>query len=104
MCIRKQFFFIVDPAVLIESKLNFSEHCKWIIVSHFLVPILATHRLHERFVWSVIDYAFISEEEKSQAVATGRYIAANNMPLGIEVWKDKLFVSVPRWKPGSNQI
>lgn len=28
------------------------------------------------------------------------FIPQNNLPLGIEVWRDRLFVSMPRWKQG----
>lgn len=79
----------------------FIENFFWILpLLVFIFPVLATHKLHERFKWSVIEYAFVSEVEKNEALATGRYIPTNNLPLGIEVWKDKLFVTVPRWRSG----
>lgn len=66
----------------------------------FIFPAFATHKLHERFKWSVIEYEFSGELERSEAIASGRYIPTNNLPLGIEIWKDKLFVTVPRWRSG----
>jgi hypothetical protein len=30
----------------------------------------------------------------------GTYIPENNLPLGLEVWKEKIFISLPRWKKG----
>lgn len=57
-------------------------------------------KLQEQYKWKVLDYAFPSENEKIDALRSGRFIPENNLPVGIEVWKDKLFVTVPRWKPG----
>lgn len=75
--------------------------CIWMLpILLFVGPVLGTYKLQERFKWSVIDYAFISNVDKFEAIASGRYIPANNYPLGIEVWKDKLFITVPRWQPG----
>lgn len=48
----------------------------------------------------MLEYAFTSDAEKNQAIASGRYIPTNNLPLGIEIWKDRLFITVPRWQSG----
>lgn len=57
-------------------------------------------KLQEQYKWKVLDYAFSSDAERSEAIHSGKLIPGNNLPVGIEVWKDKLFVTVPRWKPG----
>ncbi|VVC38830.1 Hypothetical protein CINCED_3A017841 [Cinara cedri] len=57
-------------------------------------------RLQEVFSWSQLDFVFPDQETREAAIASGEYIQANNMPLGLEVWRDKLFLTVPRWKAG----
>lgn len=52
--------------------------------------------LQEKFAWKEVDFAWESEAQKEKAFASGRYIIENNLPLGLDVWKDKLFVTVPR--------
>ncbi|XP_046674206.1 protein yellow-like [Homalodisca vitripennis] len=56
--------------------------------------------LVERFRWRFIDYDFPSAEERYAAMAQQLYIPENNLPVGIEIWNNKLFVSVPRWAAG----
>lgn len=34
------------------------------------------------------------------AIASGEYVQANNLPVGLEIWRNKLFITVPRWKAG----
>lgn len=53
-------------------------------------------KLQERFAWQELEYDWPSAEAKQQAIDTGVYVAANNLPLGMDVWQDKLFITVPR--------
>uniref|UniRef100_A0A2A4K4U3 Bee-milk protein n=1 Tax=Heliothis virescens TaxID=7102 RepID=A0A2A4K4U3_HELVI len=55
--------------------------------------------LPPRFQWKTMDYAWEGAERES-AITDGSYIAVNNMPTGIARWKDKLFITIPRWKKG----
>lgn len=59
----------------------------------------ANTRLTGVFNWTVISYR-MSQEEKKAAVESGRYVPENNLALGIERWNSKLFITVPRFKPG----
>lgn len=52
-----------------------------------------------KFQWKTLDYAW-EGCFKDTALATGAYIPENNMPTGLARWKDKLFITVPRWKRG----
>lgn len=62
--------------------------------------VLATFKLQEHFEWNALDFEYPSEQARVQALKTGRYIPENNLPVGIELWGDKIFVTVPRWKQG----
>ncbi|CAH1154780.1 unnamed protein product [Phaedon cochleariae] len=63
-------------------------------------PVLCTNKLQEHFQWNIIDFEYPSDEARLQAILTGRFKPENGLPVGIEVWNDKLFISVPRWKEG----
>ncbi|XP_060805644.1 protein yellow-like [Amyelois transitella] len=53
-----------------------------------------------RFAWKTLDFAWESPEKREEAISSGSYIPENNMPTGIARWKDKLFITIPRWKKG----
>lgn len=54
-------------------------------------------KLQEKFRWKEVSYAWPSESAKEDAMKTGRYQPENNLPLGLDVWKNKLFITVPRF-------
>lgn len=54
----------------------------------------------ERFAWKILDWNYPNEISRQQAIASGDYQPENALPVGVEVWRDKLFVTVPRWKNG----
>lgn len=54
-------------------------------------------KLQEKFRWKEVSYAWPNEATKMDAIKAGRYQAENNLPLGLEVWKDKLFITIPRY-------
>lgn len=57
-------------------------------------------KLRERFSWRSVDYAYPDDFTRQQAMLAGAFIPENNLPVGIEVWGNKIFVSVPRWRDG----
>ncbi|KAK6636368.1 hypothetical protein RUM43_010028 [Polyplax serrata] len=67
----------------------------------FAVPAIAINeKLKEVFHWNYVDYAWEKPGDREAAIASGEFIPANNLPLGLEVWKDKLFITIPRWRDG----
>jgi len=59
-----------------------------------------TAKLQEKFKWKEVSFAWPSDQAKEDAITSGRYKPENNLPLGLDLWKDKLFITVPRWKSG----
>ncbi|XP_049839989.1 protein yellow-like [Schistocerca gregaria] len=57
-------------------------------------------KLNETFRWRQLDFDFPSDAERSAAMATKRFRPSDNVPVGVEVWGDRVFVTVPRWKAG----
>ena len=64
------------------------------------VSVKGVSKLEERFAWNVLDYAYPDQAAKEHALLTGEFIPGNGIPVGVEVWRDKLFVTVPRWRKG----
>lgn len=60
----------------------------------------ATYKLQERYSWTELDFAFPNPGLKQQALASGDYIPQNALPVGMEHWGNRLFVTVPRWRDG----
>ncbi|XP_068631602.1 dopaminechrome tautomerase-like [Battus philenor] len=53
------------------------------------------------YKWKQMDFKYPSEREKLEAIANGDFNQANVIPLGIERWRDRVFISTPRWKKGT---
>lgn len=53
-------------------------------------------KLKEKFKWREVEYDWPSQEAKQEAISSGKFVASNNLPLGLERWRDKLFITVPR--------
>jgi hypothetical protein len=57
-------------------------------------------KLEEVFHWNLVDFDYPDDISRNESIESKQFIPENNLPLGLEVWKDKLFVTVPRWKSG----
>lgn len=58
-----------------------------------------TSLIPPKFQWKTLDFAF-KDGERESAIKSGMFIPNNNMPTGLARWKDKLFITIPRWKKG----
>lgn len=87
--------FIIFPEMSFKSLVFLAGTC-------FLVSQVnaANERLKELFYWKTIDFDFPDEATRNKAIESKEYIRDHNLPLGLERWHDKLFVTVPRWKNG----
>lgn len=43
------------------------------------------NRLKERYFWKQIDFTFPTPKDRADAIASGKFIPNNNLPLGMEV-------------------
>lgn len=57
-------------------------------------------RMHEKFSWKYLNYNWLSAKHLQFALERGIYKPENNIILGVERWKNLLFVTVPRWRSG----
>lgn len=60
----------------------------------------AIDNLRVVFQWRQLDFNYASDEERNDAIARGDFVPENNLPLGLEVYGERIFVTVPRWKSG----
>ncbi|CAK9820334.1 Protein yellow [Anthophora plagiata] len=59
--------------------------------------IVAGEKLHVAFQWKQLDYDWPSNDTK--LLFTG-YKQEDNLPLGLEITSNRIFVTVPRWRRG----
>ena len=50
--------------------------------------------------WTTVDYDWPSAEAQFNFTKDGRFIQDNCALAGVKMWKDDIFVTVPRWRPG----
>ncbi|XP_043283685.1 protein yellow-like [Venturia canescens] len=52
------------------------------------------------YAWKTVDFEFESDSARDRAIFEGKFVPENNLPLGLGVWRDKVFVTLPKWKNG----
>lgn len=78
---------------------------KWLLIEILLLTLaveLLTQntRFNERYSWSTLNFQFPDEQSRQAAINSRDYVPINNVPLGTEIWRDRFFVTVPRWLTG----
>lgn len=62
--------------------------------------VSANDNLSVAYEWKELDFAYRSQQDRAEAIAAGEFIAANVIPVGLEVFKHRLFLTLPRLKTG----
>ncbi|XP_018406226.1 PREDICTED: protein yellow-like [Cyphomyrmex costatus] len=62
--------------------------------------ITTGHTLNTVYSWKQVEFKFPNDTVRNEYKASGNYIPENNVPLGLAIWHNKMFVTVPRWKKG----
>lgn len=55
-----------------------------------------SHVLNEKFTWRELEFTWPSDDVRQEAIRNGNYVPSNNLPLAFDVWRDKVFLTVPR--------
>lgn len=78
---------------------------KWsaFVIFAILFQNVLSIKLEQKYRWKEVSFAWPSEAAKDEAISSGRYKISNNLPLGLDVWKDKLFITVPRYSKTLNK-
>lgn len=65
-----------------------------------IVVLTGCNKLNISYEWKILDFDFGSPEKREMAIQDKSFIPENNLPLGLEVYENRIFVTVPRWKFG----
>ncbi|KAL0112547.1 hypothetical protein PUN28_012099 [Cardiocondyla obscurior] len=60
----------------------------------------SSHTFDTVYSWKQVEFKFPNDTIRNEYIASGNYIPENNMPLGLGIWHEKMFVTIPRWKNG----
>ena len=75
---------------------------KYLVLVAALAATLAL--AHEPFIvqfqWNYVNYTWPSEEAYAKAEKDESYMEENNVISGIKLWKDQMYLTIPRWKNG----
>lgn len=52
------------------------------------------------FEWRQLDFEYPTFLDRQRAILNGEFIPTNSVPLGVDRWRNRLFVTMPRWKNG----
>ncbi|EDW28737.1 GL18784 [Drosophila persimilis] len=66
----------------------------------WVVGALANDNLHVAFEWREMDFKYDTSDQRWAAIEKGDFKPANVIPFGLEVYKHRLFVTLPRWRAG----
>ncbi|KAH8351786.1 hypothetical protein KR084_004413 [Drosophila pseudotakahashii] len=50
--------------------------------------------------WKYLDFEYSTFVQRQQSILNGDFVPKNNLPLGIDVYQNRIFVTTPRWKDG----
>ncbi|CAK1547167.1 unnamed protein product [Leptosia nina] len=52
------------------------------------------------YKWKYMDFEFPSESHRQDAIISRKYVPENVLPLGLEIWGSRVWVTLPNWKEG----
>ncbi|XP_030383577.1 protein yellow [Scaptodrosophila lebanonensis] len=61
---------------------------------------MANNNLRVAYEWREIDFKYESYDQRWQAIEAGSFKPANVIPYGLEVYRSRLFITLPRWRAG----
>ncbi|XP_017857521.1 PREDICTED: protein yellow [Drosophila arizonae] len=61
---------------------------------------VAKDNLRVAYEWREMDFQYDSPDQRWSAIERGAFKPANVIPFGLEVYRQRLFVTLPRWRNG----
>lgn len=84
--------------------MSFDEHSKMWSIVWFLVSISVLVKCNDNlrvaYEWREIDFEYRSVSDRNEAIESKAFVPANVIPVGLEVYQTRLFITLPRWKQG----
>ncbi|XP_037042211.1 protein yellow [Bradysia coprophila] len=62
--------------------------------------IQCNDNLRVAYQWNEIDFEYRSAQDREEAINERSFIPGHVVPVGLEVYKTRLFITLPRWKSG----
>uniref|UniRef100_A0A1B0ACG4 Bee-milk protein n=1 Tax=Glossina pallidipes TaxID=7398 RepID=A0A1B0ACG4_GLOPL len=50
--------------------------------------------------WRKLDFEYSTYEQRQQAIIKREFIVEHTLPLGIDIYQNRIFITTPRWKDG----
>lgn len=72
----------------------------WYFLWIIFLALANSEEIKTIYSWNVIEYNFPNDNIRNTLISNGDYIEENNMPNGMQIWNDKIFITIPRWKNG----
>lgn len=72
----------------------------WILLTLLVASVAAHDNLKVAYQWKQMDFEYPNIDERQAAIANQTFIQENVIPVGLEVYKNRLFITLPRWKKG----
>lgn len=72
----------------------------WILLALLVTGVVANDNLRVAYQWKQIDFEYPNIDERQAAITNLTFISENVIPVGLEVYKNRLFITLPRWKKG----
>lgn len=91
---------VVGPIKNIDFRLPDMHHFMQLLTSLSIVAGGSSRYFNVTYSWKQVEYEFPNDTIRDALIESNDYIPNNNMPLGLAVWCDKMFITVPRWKAG----
>lgn len=82
------------------SKTSSTDQSKSLIYPDVPSAFPSSSHFQVAFRWKIVDFVFRNSKQKANLVNSNKFIPENNLPLGIGVWRNRIFVSFPKWKTG----
>lgn len=74
--------------------------CAVVALSAVLMLAQANDNLRVAYEWKEVDFQYASADVRWMAIENFEFKPENVIPFGIEVYKSRLFVTLPRWREG----
>jgi hypothetical protein len=66
----------------------------------FTALVSGNDNLRVAYQWKKIDFEYRNAGERQEAIDKQVFIPEHVIPVGLEVYKQRLFVTLPKWKTG----
>lgn len=68
-----------------------------VVIATYCQASINPEIFEEVFSCSEVTFDWPNSTALEEALENGDYVPKNNLPLGLDRWKDKLFITVPRY-------